>query len=406
MKLAVYGLGRLGHVLLNVLAQAGFDVVGVDPNLREIELLKSTEPGLRYDKTIAATSGPVPADVSFIVVPTPSLDKGDHSGGFDSYQVECALRHISRVNEAILAEEKPIAVIVSTVSPGTCERLQINFPELRIVYNPTFIALGDVVEGLTRPDLLLVGADDSTIPLEALTVLGIWKQVFEQFGPGATKGAHAHVAGYTEIELIKLSVNAALGTKISLANSLGALFKAYGVDPAAVKVVGRDPRIGMAYFTPGSPIAGPCLPRDNVALEFAGIKVGVELPLAHATGRVNHGFLHQLFLDVYYGALPRDDDNNPTGTVGILGMSYKYGSDIRTGSAGDDLERSLRSVTIGNGIGVRTYDTWAPHNTELIEDIAECDVIVVTQREYLDSFPRLTKMQTQLPKGKVIKIWE
>lgn len=362
MKLAVYGLGKLGHPLLWVLAKSGFDVEGVDPSP---VMPGTTEPGVNWEgMEVIGHDSPIPADVSFIVVPTPSLNKGDHRGGFDSAFVETALRQIRNVNKG--AEGKPTAVIVSTLSPGTCDILAKQFEALDIVYNPTFIALGNVVEGLVRPDLLLIGGNSQ---IAKFRVTDIWGQVFKAFAfdpPFENKGRYLHQAGFTEVELIKLSVNAALGTKISLANSLGQLFKAWGVNPAAVKVVGQDPRIGTAYFTPGSPISGPCLPRDNAALQFAGIQKGVQLPLASATDRVNQDVLQRLLDRVLY-LDPR--------SVGILGMSYKYGSDVDTDAPGPWLQDRL----IKRDIEVFTHDVVLGGDLDVA---STCDVTVVTQKEY------------------------
>lgn len=358
MRIAVYGLGRLGYPLFNVLGRAGYDVVGIDPKVYDLPQgpWPIKEPGLVWHDRFWVSALPRESDTSFIVVPTPSLDSGDHRGGFDSIHVEAALRQIDKVNEG-----SHVAVIVSTVSPGTCDRLAEMFPNLSIVYNPTFIALGDVVEGLVEPDLLLLGGSDGPA-LER--VAWIWETVLDRF---RSVWPYRHVASYAEIELIKLAVNAALGTKISLANSLGELFSAWGVSPSAVEVVGRDSRIGTAYFTPGSPITGPCLPRDNQALQMAATEKGVNLPISVATDRVN-----RLLLD---GILGKVLDLNPT-SVGILGMSYKYGIDVDTAAPGPWLAKRLKN----RGIHTFTYDELLPGDK--VEDVLVCDVIVVTQSEY------------------------
>jgi len=367
MKLAVYGLGRLGYPLFNVLVRAGYEVWGVDPGLENRPSMLH-EPDVRWDKEdlgIGLTSKtPIPSDVSFIVVPTPSLDKGDPAGGFDSAYVETALRHIRNVNKDA---ESHIAVIVSTLSPGTCDRLAQQFHTLRIVYNPTFIALGNVVQGLTVPDLLLIGGND--VAAKA-TVDNIWRAVFQKYqgvGHSHDYSPFIHWGSFTEIELIKLSVNAALCTKISLANSLGQLFAAYGVDPKAVEIVGRDPRIGTAYFSPGGPLSGPCLPRDSGALQFAGVKVGVHLPLANATSRVNWMLLDSIHNRVM--------EHKP-GSVGILGLSYKYGVDVDTAAVGPWLYDQMKK----EGIACFTYDELMPSDS--LEEVLGAEVIVVTQKEY------------------------
>jgi UDPglucose 6-dehydrogenase len=379
MKLAVYGLGKLGYPLFNVLNHTfPGDVMGVDPAFDGAQPMPN-EPGLDLinERAEAFSQYPVAADVSFIVVPTPSLSKGDQRGGFDPAFVETALRQIRNVNKLRGGRlQKPIAVIVSTLSPGTCSELDTRFHTLDIVYNPTFIALGNVVKGLTAPDLLLSGGEDD---VAVRTVENIWTAVFNKYG---SRKPFFHRGTYTEIELIKLSVNAALGTKISLANSLGQLFEAYGVDPSAVEIVGKDPRIGTAYFKPGSPISGPCLPRDNRALQFAATKVGLNLPLAHATDRVNWMVLDRLYERVM--------EHKPK-TVGIVGMSYKYGSTVTDDAPGPWLEKTLLNR---EGITCHTYDDLLGGDTRAAHS---ADVVVLMQKQYNSNY--------EVKNRAVIKLW-
>jgi len=254
------------------------------------------------------------------------------------------------------------------------------FTPLRIVYNPTFIALGNVVKGLTEPDLLLVGSNDMGAMEE---VVRIWVSVFRAFPTGNESRPHLHRASFTEIELIKLAVNAALGTKISLANSLGELFAAYGVSPKAVEVIGHDPRIGTALMSPGSPISGPCLPRDNRALQVAATRVGVNLPLSVATDRVNWLLLDSIRNRVL-ACKPA--------SVGILGLSYKYGIDVDTAAPGPWLMEQMKK----EGIVCFGYDELIPRDS--LEETLNADLIVVTQKEYRPLLEGTT--------AQVVDLWE
>ena len=371
------------------MARGGFDVIGIDPKFNgevPTEPWETMEPDVAWPEGIGSvrfSDEPQRADMSFIVVPTPSEDKRDHRGGFDSSMVEAALRHIRTANE-----KNHIAVIISTLSPGAVEEISTKpvIRDLRIVYNPTFIAIGSVVHDLIYPDLLLLGSP-STHRNSARDVQAVWEQVFSEHHWNGLP--YVHNASYTEVELIKLSVNCFLGTKISLANSLGQLFAAYDIDPKAVTVVGRDHRIGTAYFTPGSPIAGPCLPRDNRALQYAATKKGINMPLSVATDRVNHE------LTDYYFGLCCGRDNDHVGhrpkSVGILGISYKYGTDITTGSAGEALAKRLEA----SGIEHVEYDDLLAKDT--ISDALKCEVVVVTQREYE---PLVAKYN-----GTIVRVW-
>lgn len=376
MKIAVYGLGRLGLPLFNVLARAStdYEMIGIDP--RDHIDLRSSEPGMEWTGLhFQLSPTPMAADINFVVVPTPSLKGGD----FDTAFVETALRGIRNVNKGteITALRKPIVVIVSTLSPGTCNRLAKQFPTLDIVYNPTFIALGNVVEGLTNPDLLLIGGESA---IAKGRVTDIWQEVFDHYGSiGSNQqhGRYLHQAGYTEIELIKLAVNAVLGTKISLANSLGQLFSAWGVDPQAVQILGKDPRIGPAFMSPGGPITGPCLPRDNVALQHAADKVAVVLPLSAATDRVNYMLHHRLYEEVM---------SHKPQIVGIFGMSYKYGSDVQTDSPGPWLRDMLMKNEAIPSICCDDYVAEGQTATNPAA-LLEADVIVIMQKEYRKYIP-------------------
>ena len=278
-------------------------------------------------------------------------------------------------------------MIISTLSPGAVDEIS-GMPmirDLRIVYNPTFIAIGTVVHDLVYPDLLLLGHGGNKEA--AMRVSAVWDQVFREFHWAGCP--YVHYGKYTEVELIKLSVNCFLGTKISLANSLGQLFEAYGIDSSAVKVVGLDHRIGTPYFSPGTPIAGPCLPRDNKALQQAAVQKGINLPISHATDRVNHEMV-----EVYYRRICGGDHEHVgkrPESVGILGMSYKYGIDITTESAGERIAKRLEA----SGIKYVKYDDLIAKDTVL--EALKCPVVVVTQKEYE---PLVSKY-----KGHVVRIW-
>lgn len=367
-NIAVYGQGHLGWPLSTVFAKAGYHVIGIDPKPSPMH-----NEGL--SETVWKSKTPCPADFSFIVVPTPSFD----DGSFNSNYVADCLEQINAVNEP-----GSIAVIVSTVSPGTCIKFEGLFPDLRIVYNPTFIAIGDVVKGLLEPDLLIVGASDTEA---ANNVFAVWAQVLPNHGQGVPPVCFG--GDFVAAELIKLSVNAALGMKISLANSLGELFEAYGVDAKWVQTIGDDHRIGRDFLKPGGPITGPCLPRDNKALQEAAWRVGVTIPQTAATMEINEIFYSRLFKKI------RGD--SPT-TVGFLGATYKYGTDVTTDSITEVMLQMLDQMP--QPITTFVWDDILNAGDDPIRltQVLNCDVIVCTQPEY-------RKHLAPYPKLRVIDVW-
>ena len=101
------------------------------------------------------------AEATFIVVNTPSTESG-------RYALE-AIEGVCRDLGAALAgtEDEHLVVITSTVFPGsTTGEIQTWIESasgrqagegLQLCYSPEFIAIGDVIGGLKRPDFFLIG---------------------------------------------------------------------------------------------------------------------------------------------------------------------------------------------------------------------------------------------------------
>jgi len=275
----VIGLGKLGLPLAAVLAEEGYDVIGCDRISGHVNALmdrtfRSNEPGLmsmlemfraslQFTTNIGAL---VPAtDMCFIVVPTPS------SPDQPEFSLKYVIEAIHDVTKAVNAERKRdyVIVLVSTVMPGACERVLWPMIESmsaaaytpQLVYNPEFIALGNVIHGMRHPDLILIGGkDESAMRKVANTVVGLTRTCVPDL----------RLMGWTNAELTKLCINAGLGWKITLANLISTACEMFpGADSDVVsRAVGADTRIGAKYLSGGMGFGGPCLPRDIEALKF------------------------------------------------------------------------------------------------------------------------------------------
>src|SRR5215831_7258518 len=177
-KVSVCGLGKLGACIAATIAARGFEVLGVDIDPEKIRrvnegLAPVEEPLLA--ETIAAGKGrlratldhreAVETDVSFFIPPSPSLPDGRFSNEF-------LLRAMQPVAAAVREQGKKghLFVCSSTTTPGAMDGVLIPMLEREIggicgkdfgvCYNPEFIALGDVINGLLEPDLVLIGESD------------------------------------------------------------------------------------------------------------------------------------------------------------------------------------------------------------------------------------------------------
>ena len=260
MKVSVVGLGRLGSPLLAVLASKGFDVIGVDQNPANVAAVRDgrapvTEPGLqelfnqarsRIHATENTREAVAASDVTFVVVPTPSMADASFSNSYVIAAIEeigAALRGANRYH---------LVVITSTVMPGSTGGPLRDILErsagrrvsegLGLCYNPEFVALGSVVQDMLHPDLILIGESDAYAG-DVLT--SVHSAVCENRPP-------IRRMNLINAEIAKIAVNSFVTTKISFANMISGICERLpDADATTVAAaIGCDSRIGSKYLTP------------------------------------------------------------------------------------------------------------------------------------------------------------
>ena len=71
-----------------------------------------------------------------------------------------------------------------------------------------------------------------------------------------------------DAEIVKISLNSFITTKIAFANTISDLCDVVGANKHDVlHAIGSDSRIGTKYFKPGYSFGGPCFPRDTKAMK-------------------------------------------------------------------------------------------------------------------------------------------
>jgi UDPglucose 6-dehydrogenase len=323
---SVVGLGKLGAPLLAVLARQGFEVYGVDLNPQTVAKIQSgvapvEEPKLRdllatHRARIRATADWREAvnnsELTYLLVPTPS----GADGGFKNDYLLAAIDEIGAVLRGKAGYH--LVVVSSTVMPGSvggpirdrleaaaCKRVG---RDLGLCYNPEFVTLGNVVEGLLRPDFVLIGESDARAGamLEAVS-----RRIV---------GNHVPIArmNFVNAELAKIAVNTYVTMKISFANMLAEVCDSLaGADADVVTgALGRDSRIGGKYLRGATGYGGPCFPRDTVAFATVARHAGTEANLALATHAINERQLQRIVTIVA-------EHVGPGARVAVLGLAYK-----------------------------------------------------------------------------------
>ncbi len=354
MEIAVVGLGKLGAPLAAVLASKGNQVLGIDVNPEAVRLLNEgtapvEEPGLQdlvsaSHKRLSATTelaAAAEADVTILLVPTPSDDRG----AFSNEHVLAAVDEVGRGLRG--RDDYHVVVVASTVMPGSCDaeiRPALESASERRVgetlglcYSPEFIALGSVIRDMLEPDMVLIGESDA----RAGDVLeSLYAGVCENDPPFRRMSL-------VNAELTKIAVNTYVTMKISYANALADMCERLpGADVEAVtEALGLDTRIGAKYLRGAISYGGPCFPRDNKAFSVFARDLGAEPLLAAATDAVNVAQTDRL-ARVVQSRLKAGN------AVGILGLAYKPDTGVIEESPGVALARLLGNA----GYEVRLYD--------------------------------------------------
>lgn len=267
------GLGKLGGPCSAALAHyGGHNVYGYDPIDKPIDA-DGLDPIMRLasiDEVVELTD-----DVVFVAVQTPHVQRFDGARLLptdtipEDFEYGFLVNAVAAVAQAARRARKAVTiVVVSTVLPGTTNR------ELRpllnewtqLVYHPFFIAMGTVVEDFTRPEFLLLGADDYA---DAARVAKLYEKIHN---------ASAQHMSIASAELTKVAYNTFISTKIVFANTVAQLADATGADVDEVTgalTLATDRIISAKYMSAGMGDGGGCHPRDNIALSALAQRHGV-----------------------------------------------------------------------------------------------------------------------------------
>ncbi|MDO8584822.1 MAG: hypothetical protein Q7R85_01735 [bacterium] len=192
------------------------------------------------------------ADVIFVAVPTPRDKK---TGVCDTSIVEVALGTL---------RDGKIAVIKSTVSPGTTDAMQRKFPKLKMLFSPEFLTEKNAWSDTINPDRQIVGFTKGH-ENEALEVLKLLPEA-----PFQSPSKNSYITAL-EAELIKYAGNVYLSRKVVFANALAKIAEKVGADYNHVRAgMGADARIGKSHldvdYNAYRGFGGYCFPKDTSAL--------------------------------------------------------------------------------------------------------------------------------------------
>ncbi|MEJ1088266.1 UDP-glucose/GDP-mannose dehydrogenase family protein [Microbacterium sp. Mu-80] len=278
MKLSVIGCGYLGAVHAAAMASIGHEVIGIDIDPQRVDALSRAEapffePGLPELLRAGVESGALAfttdisraagASVHFVGVGTPQQQSG-HAAD---------LTDVNTAFESLLPHLRPGDVVAgkSTVPVGTAAVLaeRVATTGATLVWNPEFLREGWAVKDTIDPDRLVVGVPGGPDGERAADML---RQVFH---PAVAKATPFIVTDYATAELVKVSANAFLATKISFINAMAEIAEVTGADVTLLaEAIGHDKRIGRPFLGSGIGFGGGCLPKDIRAFAARAEELG------------------------------------------------------------------------------------------------------------------------------------
>ncbi|MBB3748104.1 UDPglucose 6-dehydrogenase [Mycolicibacterium sp. BK634] len=402
MRCTVFGTGYLGATHAAGMAELGHEVVGIDIDPGKIAKLSSGdipfyEPGLakmlrdnlsagRLQFTTDYDAAADFADVHFLGVGTPQK-KGEY--GAD-------LRHVNAVIDELVPRLTRPSVIVgkSTVPVGTAaelgrraKALARDGVDVEVAWNPEFLREGFAVQDTLHPDRIVVGVQPDSTRAEAV--------LRDMYAPLLAEDIPFLLTDLQTAELVKVSANAFLATKISFINAISEVCEAAGADVRVLAdALGHDPRIGRRFLNAGLGFGGGCLPKDIRAFMARAGELGANhaLTFLREVDSINmrrRTRMVELATTACGGSLLGAN-------VAVLGAAFKPESD----DVRDSPALNVAGLLQLNGATVNVYDPKAMENSQRLfptlnystSALEACDradaVLVATEwQEFVDLDP-------------------
>ena len=322
-RVVVMGQGYVGLVVAMAAVEAGFGVVGFEPDAGRAARLAAGDSYIEdvADDRLAAalsdgyrpTTDPADLagfDVAVISVPTPLRDRLPD------------LSFIEAASQQLATHLSPGALVVleSTTFPGTTVEVVgplleagsglVAGRDFHLGYSPERIDPGSTAWGLANTPKVVAGIDEASLDL-----------VDAFFGCFVETRVRA--AGCGEAELAKVIENTFRHVNIALVNEIAMFAHGLGVDVHdAIELAASKP-FGFMRFVPGPGVGGHCLPIDPTYLSWRVKQdLGENFRFIELANDINDHMPHYVVRRVQSALNGRRRAVNGSRVV-VLGAAYK-----------------------------------------------------------------------------------
>ncbi|MHA1651739.1 MAG: nucleotide sugar dehydrogenase [Candidatus Helarchaeota archaeon] len=326
IKVAVFGLGRIGLPTALLFAEKGVIVYGVDTQKSIVELIKTgnahiDEPGLtellkkvlennNFFITSDSRDAMNKSDVAIICVPTPV--KADKVPDYSNIIEVCnmGLQFLKRDD---------LIIVESTISPGTIENVMIPLIETN-----TGLKAGK--------DYGIACCPERANPGQIITNFRSTPRIIGGYTKKSTEITTAMYQYITDAEIIqvsndrtacavKLTENIFRDVNIALFNELAILYEKLGLDIIEI-IEAASTKWNFQPHYPGAGVGGPCLPANPYYLIQEAIKVGFVPYLIRMAREINDR-MPQHIIELTLEALNQAEKSVKNAKIAILGVTYK-----------------------------------------------------------------------------------
>ena len=391
-RVAILGLGYVGLPLATIFAEAGFNVIGIEPDSSKVEKLARGESYIQdvgdeqlgrliqSGKLQATTDFSVlaEADAVSICVPTPLRKTGDPDLSFILVATDELAKYMHR---------GVVVVLESTTYPGTTR--EILLPKLT---EASGLEVGKDFFLAFSPERVDPGRTDWTtyntpkviggITSNCSELASLWyQQALETVVP---------VSSAESAEMAKLLENTFRMINIGLVNEMAIMCRRLGIDVWEVVEAAATKPFGFMKFTPGPGLGGHCIPIDPLYLSWKLRTLNYNARFIDLASEINTN-MPRYVVEIIQDALNMHTKSLKGSRVLVLGAAYKPNIDDLRESPALDVIGLLRQkgavVTYHDPyISQIQQEDWELDSvTEVIEEARAADcVVIITDHAFYD----------------------
>jgi len=253
--IGVVGIGFVGSAVVHSLRAKGVEVATYDLH--------------KPSGTLEDVAG---CNVVFLCLPT---QYEECEKRYDTHALEATCKSLSE------SEFAGVALVKSTVEPGTTQRLSEKYPQLQLIHNPEFLTAATAQRDFDHQGHVVLGATNNVRFPSTLLVEAFYARHY----PGAVVSRCTS----TESESMKIFANSFYAVKIQFFNEMYAVCQKTGADYEKVRdMIMRNGWVNpMHTNVPGTDgklsYGGLCFPKDTSALLAFMERLGTPKAVLEAT---------------------------------------------------------------------------------------------------------------------------